>query len=178
MKSLIVAASAMAMAAVAAPAFAQGAAAPQVTGYGNLGYSLVDTQNGPNLSVLDARLGARIANYLGVEAEGGFGVGNKSYGGDDYRVKSTVGAYAVGFLPVAPRFDVFARIGYGHDTLKVKDPVAGEFSVGEDSVNYGGGVQAFFTDKDGVRAEYTRHDLRHNSGNVNVWSISYVRKFP
>ena len=176
MKSLIVAASAVAMAAVAAPAFAQGAA-PQVTGYANLGYSLVDTQGAPNLSAVQGRLGARIAQYFGVEGEAGFGVGSKRLSGVDVKVKSTVAAYAVGFLPVQPNFDVFARVGYGHDTVKAT--LAGvSASAGEDSVNYGGGAQYFFTAKDGLRAEYTRHDLRHNGGDANVWSISYVRKFP
>ena len=139
MKSLIVAASAVAMAAVAAPAFAQGAA-PQVTGYANLGYSLVDTQGAPNLSAVQGRLGARIAQYFGVEGEAGFGVGSKRLSGVDVKVKSTVAAYAVGFLPVQPNFDVFARVGYGHDTVKAT--LAGvSASAGEDSVNYGGGAQ-------------------------------------
>jgi hypothetical protein len=177
MKHLIAAASAAVLAAVSAPAFAQGASAPDVTGYGNLGYSLADLQNGPSLSALGGRLGARFARYFGVEGEAAFGVGSKSYGGADVKLKSSVAGYAIGFLPVQPNFDVFARVGYGHDTIKAT--AAGvSSSAGEDSVNYGGGVQAFFTPHDGVRAEYTRHDLRHNGGTANVWSVSYVRKFP
>jgi hypothetical protein len=164
------------MAAVAAPAFAQGASEPAVTGYGNLGYSLVDT-NGPSLSAVHGGLGARFQRYFGLEGEVAFGLGSKTYSGADVHVQSAVGAYAVGFLPVRPNFDVFARVGYGHDALKVSS--GGVSAVGgEDTVNYGGGVQGFITPKDGIRAEYTYHDLRHGAGHVNVWQLSYVRKFP
>ena len=176
MKSLIVAASAVAMAAVAAPAFAQGAA-PQVTGYANLGYSLVDTQGAPNLSAVQGRLGARIAQYFGVEGEAGFGVGSKRLSGVDVKVKSTVAAYAVGFLPVQPNFDVFARVGYGHSNAQTR--FAGVTTkVGEDSVNYGAGGQYFFTANDGIRADYTREEFRNGPEHANVWALSYVRKFP
>ena len=46
-----------------------------------------------------------------------------------------------------------------------------------DSWNYGVGGQYSFDGKNGVRADYTRHDFKDSSTNADVWSVAYVRKF-
>jgi outer membrane immunogenic protein len=171
-----IAASAVALAAM--PAAAQSLAAP--TFYGNLGYSFVDAGNGVNLGAITGRLGARFDRYFGAEAEGAFGVDNDhtTVSSVDVRTKlnHSVAAYAVGFLPVTPQFELFARGGYGSSQISVSAPTFSQ-SASEGSWNYGGGVQYMFDSHNGLRGEFTRHDFRHDAGSADVWAASYVRKF-
>ena len=46
-----------------------------------------------------------------------------------------------------------------------------------DGLALGAGGQFFFTNNDGIRVEYTYLDLPEDSGNGNVFSVSYVRNF-
>ncbi len=176
MKSLLAAAAAATIAAVAVPAFAQSGEAPAVTGYVNLGYSYVDA-NPVKFHVLGGRLGARFGKYVGVEGEGGFGVNSDTFSGVNFKLTSTYNGYGVAYLPMTPYADLFARVGYGH--TNIRGSLAGvSVGGGENSLNFGGGVQYFFTKKDGFRGEYTRYDFRNGGGSANVYGISYVRKFP
>lgn len=149
------------------------------TFYGTLGYA--GTSNSDvNLGAIQGRLGARFGSYVGLEGElaGGVKSDTVDVAGTpvDVKLQHQEAAYAVGYLPVTPRFDLFARAGYGHSQIKAS--AAGVSGTGgEDSWNYGAGGQYFFTDKDGVRADYTRHDFNHNGGDADVWSVAYVRKF-
>jgi hypothetical protein len=181
MKSLIAAASAIAIAAVAAPAFAQSSSFGPITPYVNLGYSYADTSldnfgANPGFSVIDGRLGAKIGRYFGAEGEVGFGLNTADQGGVGYKVRNSYAGYAVGFLPIMPNADLFARIGYGHDNLRAT--VNGQsFDTGADTLNYGVGGEYFLTPHDGIRVDYTRDEFRQNNGHANVWGVSYVRKF-
>jgi hypothetical protein len=179
MKNIIVAAAGAAALGLAAPAMAQGLQVQPVTAYGNLGYSFVDAGSA-NLGAIHGRLGARFGQYLGLEAEGALGVDSDKSDIAGTTVKSdlkhSVAAYAVGFFPVTPQFDLFGRVGYGN--TKIKASAAGvSASDDADSWNYGGGVQYFLTAKDGLRGEYTRHSFTNGPGHANVWAVSYVRKF-
>lgn len=174
---LIGAASALALVA-AAPAFAQDQ--PSTVGaYGNLGYSHLDP-NGVHLNALGGRIGGRFWNYFGLEGEASFGVGDHSstVAGTPGTTSMShqIAGYAVGFIPVTPRFDILARVGYGNTHLH--DDFNGvSVTRSVDSVNYGAGAQYFFTGHDGIRVDYTRNDYRDNMGHANVWGVSYVRKF-
>ena len=173
MKSLIAAAAAITLAAVAAPASAQDLA-PGF--YGNVGGEIVD-QSHVDVGAIDARVGARFARYFAVEGEFGFGVNTASVADYSLKVRNHYAGYAAAFLPVLPNLDAFARVGYGRTNVKGQDAGVA-YRDGLDSVNYGGGVQAFVTPKDGLRAEYTRFDFtRDGAGAANVWSLAYVRKF-
>ena len=181
MKSLIAAASALALVAVAAPAFAQSSPFGPVTPYVNLGYSYADTTlnnfgANPGFNVVDGRLGAKLGRYFGAEGELAFGLNTTNQGGVGYKVRDTYAGYAVAFLPIMPHADLFARIGYGHDNLRAN--VNGQsFTTGTDTVNYGAGGEYFVTPHDGVRVDYTRDDFRDNNGHANVWGVAYVHKF-
>ena len=173
--SLVVAA---AVASLAVPAIA-GAQDSGVTGYGSVGYSHHDLE-GADVGAIQGRLGARFNPYLGVEGELGFGVRK-----DDIDIagvkgkaelKNQMAIYGVGFLPVAPNADLFARIGYGKTEGKVSVPGASAKADGN-SWNYGVGGQYFFDDNNGVRADYPYHDFDDDGGKANVWSVGYVRKF-
>lgn len=191
MKTLVLSVvSAAAMAAlVPAAAVAQAAPPPPPPGpslmspsfYGTLGYD--DTSmNHLDLGSVQLRLGARFNRYFGVEGEGSWGVNDDKihvFGAPDVRVQQTSqeAIYGVGFLPITPRFDLLARIGYGH-TSGTGD-VPGVFrGLRGDSWNYGAGGQYMFDDKNGIRVDYTREDFQpRHMEDANVWAVSYVRKF-
>ena len=178
MNTKIFAAAALAVASLAAaPAFAQ--ALGPVQGYGNLGAAHISAQ-GNDYTTLGGRLGARFGSYLGLEGEAAFGVdGDKgTLAGAPYssKLKSAFAGYAVGYYPVTPKFDLFARVGYGTTKFNLKTPGL-SVSDSNDSWNYGGGGQYFFTARDGVRADFTRESFTNGPGHANVWAASYVRKF-
>ena len=179
MKSLMIAVSAAAFVLpIAAHAQAASPFSP-VTVYGTAGYA-GGSQDGIDLGAIQARLGARFGSYLGVEGElaGGVKGDTVDVGGVpvDVKLRHQEAIYGVGFLPVSPKFDLFARVGYGNTDIKAS--AAGVSQAGnEHSWNYGGGGQYFFDNNNGVRADYTRESFQNGGGDANVWSLAYVRKF-
>ena len=144
--------------------------------YGNLGGSYV-RYSGANLWALQGRVGARFARYFGAEGEAAFGVNTDNVNGVDVKLRHEYAGYGVVHMPLVRNLDIFGRVGYGHSSIRASAPGV-TTTDGSNSVNYGGGVQAFFTPKDGIRAEYTRYDFtRDGAGAANVWSVSYVRRF-
>ena len=178
MKTLIIAAASAATVAAFAPAVAS-AQVSNVTGYGSVGYSHHDLE-GADVGAIQGRLGARFGQYVGVEGELGLGVlkDNLSVGGVDGKAKMnySAAAYAVGFLPVGEKADLYVRGGYGKTKGSVTVPGAFERVSGE-SWNYGAGGQYLFDGKNGVRADYTRHDFTDGGGKADVYSVGYVHKF-
>ena len=177
MKSTLIAAASAAVAlAVAAPAFAQSAdGLGHVTPYINLGYSYTNPAQG-KFHLVDGRIGAKFGRYIGVEGEFGYGLNSQTFSGVKFKPTTSYAGYGVAFLPLAPSFDLFARVGYGHSNVR---GTVGTVSatVGEDSVNYGGGAQYFWTPNDGTRLEYTRYDFRNAAGSENVFGVSWVHRF-
>jgi hypothetical protein len=181
MKKLLISAAIAAACVTATPVFAQdGGTFSPTTFYGNLGYTgySVDFGGGKTtLAALGGRLGARFGKYVGGEGEVGFGVNSQHVSGVDVKMTSSYAGYLVGYIPASPHLDLFGRVGYGHENLRA---TTGGVSVtdGNNTVNFGGGGQYFFTDKDGVRVEYTRFQhATSNDGDADTWSITYVRKF-
>jgi hypothetical protein len=178
MKSLFVAAATVAV--VAGAPIVANAQENSTTGYASLGYSQGDYDGGADLGTVQGRIGARFGQYLGVEGELGLGAkSDDTYVGGlkaDNSVKHQAGVYGVGYLPIAPNADLYARVGYG-DT-KVKTKLAGvPDSDRTQSWNYGVGGQYFFDGANGVRADYTRHEFLGGDDKADVMSVGYVRKF-
>lgn len=164
MKFLMIAAATAALSVAAIPVASQ---AQDV--YGTIGYANVDTGDA-NLGAIQGRLGYRFNPYVGVEGEAAFGVSGDTVGAVDIDLSHEVGAYVVGFVPVTPRADLFARVGYTSSRF--------DTSLGDadgDGVAFGVGGQYHFTDKDGVRLDWTRHD--YDAGEADVWALAYTRKF-
>jgi hypothetical protein len=180
MKYVLTAAIGAALAAgLAAPAMAQPESWMSPTSfYGNLGYSNYDDNS--DTSAVTGRLGVRAGKDFGVEGEGSVGVATgqtHAFGGTDHvRLNDEYAGYAVGYLPVLKNADLFARVGYGATSAHISNPVisTGYFRSG---VAYGAGGQYFFTGKDGVRLDYTRMEYGPTTGDSNVWSMAFVRKF-
>jgi outer membrane immunogenic protein len=178
MKSLIAAASTLAvLSTVPALAHAQGLGPTSI--YGTLGYSQ-GRNEGVDLGAVQGRLGARFGQYVGAETELAAGVDDdKTYVAGapvNVELEHQAAIYGVGFLPVTPKADLYARVGYGETKVKASVPGASATDRGE-SWNYGVGGQYFLDDANGVRADYTRHDFKKDAGEADVWSVGYVRKF-
>lgn len=176
--ALIAAAAAIAVGSFAAPSLAQETTIRPV--YGTLGYSFIDGGNGANLGAATGRLGYRFNRYLGVEGEAGIGVNSdNTYLGStrfNTKLKHSFAGYGVGFLPLTDQIELFGRVGYGTNRVRVKGPLISD-STSRESWNYGGGAQFNFDAQNGIRAEFTRHDLDGGPGHFDAWGLSYVRKF-
>ncbi len=177
-----------AAAAASACALAGSAAAqaPSSQFYGSAGYSHKDEAD---LGSVQLRLGTRFGSYFGVEGEYGLGVKSETLNFESTvpplylkrELRHEVAAYAVGYLPLSPNADVFARVGYGNTWYKVATnltPDASRFTYKDDtsSLNLGLGAQYFFDGENGVRADYVRQDFK-GAPTDNVWSIAYTRRF-
>lgn len=163
-KTMIAAAAACALFAV--PAMAQA----QV--YGNIGYASVDVKDADvQLGLLQGRLGYDINPNFAVEGELGFGIQDDTIAGVDVEMKYQVGLFLVGKANVSDSFQFLARAGYvGYEV----EASAGGITAAEtgNDFAFGLGAQAFFTENDGVRGDWTNY-----GGDANVWSIAYVRRF-
>ena len=159
---------------IAGPALAQDNSA---TGfYGSLGYTGFNATgaSSTDLGAITGRLGTRINRWFGVEGEVSGGV-DDGHGrvGQSVHLDHQYAGYAVGYLPVLPRLDLLARLGYGETKLDT-----GFGSRSGESVNYGAGAQYAVTAKDAVRFDYTRYDREDRSiPSSNAWTLSYVRRF-
>lgn len=194
MKSLIIAAVAVAGIGVAAPALAQdGPTLTQPQGYVNLGYTYLNPYD-RDLGEMFGRGGLKFSRYWGVEGEFGGGVfGNHFATGPGINSRVNLGegiqaaGYAVGYLPLpilgGDKVDLLVRAGYGETPLTVRSDAAGglDRTIDVASWNYGAGVQYMFTRKDGLRFDYTRRDFQDrdpsNPHDINTYSVAYVRKF-
>jgi hypothetical protein len=84
----------------------------------------------------------------------------------------------VGYLPVAPRWQVLGRVGYGATSFD--QTVNGVRRNGvTNSVNFGVGAQYALTPVDAIRVDYTRRDYLGTSAlpYADVFGLSFVRKF-
>ena len=149
-------------------------------GYGSLGYNYLHGSPGNysvDLGALTGRVGVRYMRYFGAEAEVSAGVVDQTIQGVKVSLDSQYAGYVVGYLPLAPDADLFARVGYGNAKIKASIPGASATASG-DTWAYGVGGQYFVTANDGVRAEYTRYASKDTSqADVDSFTVSYVRKF-
>jgi len=179
MKSLMIAASVAALAA-AAPALAQAQDANKGL-YGTLGYS--QTANAVDLGAVQGRLGYQMNRWFGVEGELGVGVKsdelNFAPGLDErVRLEHQEAIYGVAFLPITPRFEFLARGGFGNTKVSVDLPQGTTYLNRDTSWNYGAGMQFKFSDRNGIRGDWTREDFRRDgAGHADVWAASFVHKF-
>lgn len=176
MKSLVVAASAVALLALPGLASAQEA----TTVYGNIGYAHVDVEDA-DLGAIQARLGARFHPNFGVEGEAAFGINDEDVTiapgvNGSLELKHQLGIYGVAFLPVNENFDLLARVGYS--TAEVEANVTGLGSGSDDDSGWAFGVggQYFFDGVNGVRVDYTRHEYDDDI-DADIWSVAYSRRF-
>ena len=200
MKSLIIAAVAVAGVGVAAPALAQ-TTTPEPTltspqGYVNLGYTYLNPY-GHDLGEVFGRGGLKFSRWWGVEGEVGGGVLGNHFAtgpGINSRVNLSEGIqaaiYGVGYVPLpvmgGDKLELLGRVGYGETPLRVRSDVGSSDNNANSSINvaswnYGAGLQYAMNAKDGVRFDYTRRDFQYkgpdNPHDMDTYSISFVHKF-
>ncbi len=149
-----------AAAVIAAPAV-MSAAAQQANVYINGGYSHFDA-GAVELGGITGRVGVGFGQHFAVEGEATFGVDDD--GGVE--LDNEIGIFAVGKLPVSSNAELFARAG----ASRVDTSPGGD----DDGFAYGVGGQYFLTQNDGIRLDWTRHEV---GGDIDAYSLSYVRKF-
>lgn len=161
-------------AAVAAAALATPGVAAADTGvYVNLGYTQFNFEE-VDLGGLTGRLGYRFHPNFAVEGEASFGVADDNVGPVSVELDNAIGIFGVGFLPVAPNADLFARIGYGQ--IEAEASTGGFTASGDgDGFGFGAGGQYMFTPAFGVRGEYTR--IEGEDDGSDTFSLSGVFKF-
>lgn len=150
--------------------------------YGNLGAVAYDLDT--DIYGIQGRLGYQSANYFGAEVEGSIGLtkDKQTLGALDTElgVDYSVGAFALGRLPVSERFNVIGRVGY-HAT-KFNGEIDDGVTVIEDSetydgVAYGVGAEYALNPQNSLRLDYTRYDINTLGGSTDSMAISFARKF-
>jgi hypothetical protein len=188
-------AAAVAALAGAVPAMAQSTEPTSKTGiYGNLGWNETQVE-GANTGAINALIGGRWGNYLGVEGELNYGLssGDRTFGSGtpgqtNVNVKQKLGGavYGVGFLPLGDRLDLLARVGWGKANYRISPTGHGQYTASESGIRYGAGAQYILTGATGVRLDWTRQHMgsltdsgQYFSGNrdANVWSVALTHKF-
>ncbi len=181
-KSVVLAAVAVAGLAAAAPVLADPASADgsqPVNWYGTLGASQTRI-DGARLGSVDARVGAQVTPHLGAELElsDGLGADTASKLGPDVRerLNYAVAAYGVGSVPVTSNVNLFARVGVGENRFSRN--VAGlEVKPDQASLNYGVGAVYKVNTAFDIRADYTRKSYDHAGGDADSWGLSLAHHF-
>lgn len=165
--------------------------------YANLGYGSL---HGGQITTgeITGRIGARFGDYLGVEGEVSTGLGDHKYIYEPpchapvctiaifllkAKLDNAEAAYAVGFLPILPNADLFARIGYGTSHYGTDGVIGRGFDP--QGMSMGAGAQYFIDGANGLRFDYTHDDLHSNNAfgrkalgsSADTWSIAYTREF-
>lgn len=117
--------------------------------------------------------GTRISRHAGAETERSGNDPTYLRGLErEFQLQQRATVYGVAYMPLTPKADVFARVGYGGGSR------AAPLGFGAaDSWKYGAGAQYFPNARNGLRADYTRHDFRNARVKANVLSMGYVRRF-
>lgn len=181
MKLTIIAA-ALAVAAPLAVAGVAHADAPGGTleiGYTRADFKVTGVQDF-GVNTVELRGGLQANKNLGVEMEGGFGVGDTTIhaGGNTGTVRQDwqVAIYGVGYLPVSKDADIIGRIGYGRTQLNISGP-GGSGAGQANGATAGVGFRMFpGGGKNGFRVDYTHYF--YNAGTTaDAFGATYVRKF-
>ena len=114
----------------------------------------------------------RLNRFVGVETEtyGRPGPNLSQAMRRDFERDRRPAAYGVAYMPVSPRAEVFARIGYGGSKSTFAGPR-------DDSWKYGAGAQYRMNSRNGFRADYTRQGQPRSDIKANIFSFGLVSRF-
>jgi outer membrane immunogenic protein len=163
--------------AIATPALAQSASDDSSKGFSaSLGYSHWAADDG-DLGAVTLRGRYMFNNYVGGELEASTGVKDETVYGVDLGIDTSFGGFAVVGAPLNDRFDVFARLGYATTSFDASG-YGYNGSADIDGVAYGVGANFFFTEKFGIRGDFTKYDGGDQvAGEADVYSIAGVFRF-
>jgi opacity protein-like surface antigen len=173
MKKLIIA-TAVSVLALSGAAAANAQAPGQM--YGSVGVQGTDNDStNTDLNSVNVRVGTRLNQNFGVEADASFGTGEDQGPGGDYRLTNKWGVYGVGYVPVSERFDLIGRVGVSDTDLKAPG-IAGKLEQGT-ALDYGVGAQYHMDQGYALRADYTKSDFQNDKGEASTATVSLVKKF-
>lgn len=155
---------ALALAGLAGGRTAQAQAHPPLaTPYAEVGYAwLTLSSSGADVNTeeLIARMGMDFMPYLGGEIFGGTSASSGNYYGASLKVDDMYGAYLKLHAEVATEFELFARAGWVHSSVKAS--YAGfQGSSSDDSFSFGVGAQFVFADHWYMQGDYTSYYDKH-----------------
>ncbi len=153
------------MAAVAAAALMAAPTAAHADWYANGAYTRFEAGDA-DVDAVTGRLGYRITPNFAVEGEGSVGLGDD----DGVELNNSLGAYAVGILPLGERFDLHGRVGY--HTTEVDTPLG---DLDQDGLAYGAGATWNVTPSFGIRGDWTR--LEGDDDDADAISLGGVVRF-
>ena len=153
-------------------------AAPRGFSYGTLGAQMYDVDR--DLYAVQGRLGYQSAGILGAEMEGSIGVNDEDADipidlGIRLGIDWQAAAFARASFPLTERFSAFGRAGY-HRTNASSFVSGMDFTFKQDGLAYGAGVEYRLSDRNGLRADYTRYE-RDGPETYDSASVAYVRRF-
>jgi hypothetical protein len=117
--------------------------------------------------------------HFGAEIEGSVGIDSDAFAAApfDLDVESQVGAYFVGRVPVSDNASFFGRVGYARTEIESLFS-ASSFIIQTEGIAFGAGGEYMFTDRFGIRGEYTQLDTDGETRDaIEVLSLSAVIKF-
>jgi|GEM_PF-1626403 len=170
----------IALAAALATPFVTPAAFAQSDLYVTGGYTEFDSEDA-TLNALTLRGGMAFHEVFGAELEASFGLGAEDVDGSSggqVELENQFAGYFVGRYPVAPAFDVLARIGYTTGEYQASNNGVSS-DVDLDGFAFGIGGEYMLTEAFGIRGDYTRIEADDDSfdGGIDVFAISGVYKF-
>jgi opacity protein-like surface antigen len=129
------------------------------------------------------RVGYHFTDWLGVEGRAGF-TGEDGVGDVDVRIPYFVSALArVGWLPADRGFGVYGLAGVTQAKFEASTDFFG-IEVGndetDDGFSFGGGVELYFDERNGLNVEYMRYldgELDGVDYELNHIGVGYVRRF-
>lgn len=163
----------IALSATSAIVLAAGAQAQEWTlegGYERIDADIVD------LDTVVVRAGYDFNQFFGVEGQANFGLSDDTvnFGGTnvDVSMDYAFSGFLVAQYPVSDALNVFVRAGYTYAEI---DASVANITVSDDdsAAAFGAGAEYFFTERSGVRFDYTRYDFEDYDG----FSLSYVHRF-
>ena len=143
--------------------------------YGSLGVQANKSkQSHTKLNDINARVGARLNPYFGIEGELGLGLNSDNNALGKFRLKDREGIYAVGYLPVSDNFEFLGRLGVANQNLQKPAGVT-KIETGA-STDLGVGAQYKINSDYAIRGDLTHSYYSHKAASDRV-GISLVRKF-
>jgi len=143
---------------------AQAQTHPPLAGpYAEVGYAwLTLSSSGQDVSTDDliARMGMDFMPYLGGEIFGGTSSSSGNLYGVSLKVDDLYGAYLKLHAEIATDFELFARAGWVHSTVKASYAGFGGSSSGDD-LSYGVGLQFTFADHWYMQGDYMSYYGKH-----------------
>lgn len=141
-------------------------------GYAQLGTDSLGAD--VDLGAIRGTIGWQLNSVFGLEAEAALGVKDEKVGGATLKLENEFAGYVTARAPIADRFSLHARLGYGSTKLKASN---GATSVSESESSWNAGVGATFniTESTGLRFDYTRYT--YDGADGDAFAIALSRSF-